>query len=164
MGDELKLTHSGRGVATARGQQWLQEGGGHGWVWRGRSLRRVSTACRGTAGPWVFRERGGQGPPGRTRRTPKLHQPGGVGEKAASSHRAEKKLVLGEAPCLGKKLKEGSEGTGQGRPVLVELSCGRHRVRARSVGHGAQGQRSRRRELDWMADRERRNEPECPGY
>lgn len=112
MGDELKLTHSGRGVATARGQQWLQEGGGHGWVWRGRSLRRVSTACRGTAGPWVFRERGGQGPPGRTRRTPKLHQPGGVGERAASSHRAEKKLVLGEAPCLGKKLKEGVRGDG----------------------------------------------------
>lgn len=44
--------------------------------------------------------------------TPKLHHPGGVEEKAASSHRAEKKLILGGEPCLGKKLKEGVRGDG----------------------------------------------------
>lgn len=49
----------------------------------------------------------------RTRRTPKLHHPGGVEEKAASSHRAEKKLILREDLCLGKKLKEGVRGWGK---------------------------------------------------
>ena len=53
------------------------------------------------------------------RRKPTLHHPGGVEEKAASSHRAEKKLILGGE----------SERVGQGRPALVMLSCGGHRVR-----------------------------------
>lgn len=37
-------------------------------------------------------------------------------------------------------------------------------VRTRSVGHRARGQQRGCRELDWTADRERRNEPECLGY
>lgn len=64
-------------------------------------------------GPWVFRERGGQGDLlARRRKTPTSHHPGGVEEKAASSHRAEKQLIVGGKPCLGKKLEEGVRGGG----------------------------------------------------
>lgn len=48
----------------------------------------------------------------RRRKTPTSHHPGSVEEKAASSHRAEKKLILGGEPCLSKKLEEGVRGDG----------------------------------------------------
>ena len=48
----------------------------------------------------------------RRRKTPTSHHPGGVEEKAASSHTAEKQLIVGGKPCLGKKLEEGVRGDG----------------------------------------------------
>lgn len=97
------------------------------------------------------------------RRKPTLHHPGGVEEKAASSHRAEKKLILGGELCLGKKLEEGVRGGGARQTCAGDAEL--WWTQGKNLKRWAWGAGPAKRMSGAGLDgRQRRNEPECLGY